>query len=205
MAELKAMCSLVAVVKNLKWTVASLAVVWAGVEWAEPKGVVVGSDFGLGPKNSLDSDHVLQGAGPMMVETEPGQVLAPMDSNWLGAVLEVELGLLGSRVAELVLEFVMEAMYSLKVAVAVEAELKPKLVEADLVLGPVAMLVVEPDAVVAEPMVVVAGILVDPAEPMVVVLGTFAGVVASMVVEAEFLFVMAVPMVPGAAAALAGL
>lgn len=28
--------------------------------------------------------------------------------------------------AELVLEFVMEAIYSLKVAVAVEAELKPK-------------------------------------------------------------------------------
>lgn len=86
-AELKAMCSLVAVVKNLNWTVASLAVVWAGVEWAEPKVVVVGSDFGLGPKNSLNSDHVLKGAGPMMAGTEPGQVLAPMDLSWLGAVL----------------------------------------------------------------------------------------------------------------------
>lgn len=73
--------------------------------------------------------------------------------------------------------------------------------EADLVLGPVAMLVVEPDAVVAEPMVAVAGILAGPVEPKEVVLGIFAGV-EPMMVDAEGLFVMAVPMVPGAAAAL---
>lgn len=90
----------------------------------------------------------------------------------------------------------------MKVAVAVEAELRPKVVEAALVLGPVAMLVVEPDAVVPEPMVAVAGILAELVEPKEVVLGIFAGVVASMVVVAESLFVMAVPMGHGAAAAL---
>lgn len=36
------------------------------------------------------------------------------------------------------------------------------MVEADLGLVPVAMLVVEPDAVVAEPMVVVAGAVAEP-------------------------------------------
>lgn len=58
------------------------------------------------------------------------------------------------------------------------------------------MLVVVPDAVVAEPMVAVPGILVEPVE-----LGIFAGVVAAMLADAEHLFVMAVPMGPGAAAA----
>lgn len=76
------------------------------------------------------------------------------------------------------------------------------MVEADLVLGLVAMLVVEPDAVVAEPMVVVAGILAEPVEPKEVVSQTFAGVVAPMVDEAESVFVMAVPMGPVASAAL---
>lgn len=49
--DLKAMYSLVAVAESLKWTVASLAVVWAGVELVEPKVVDVGPDFALEPKN----------------------------------------------------------------------------------------------------------------------------------------------------------
>lgn len=89
----------------------------------------------------------------------------------------------------------------MKVAVAVEAELRPKVVEADLVLGPVAMLVVQPDAVVAEPMAAVAGILAEPVEPKEVVLGIFAGVVAPMAVDAEGHLERAVPMGPLAAAA----
>ncbi|KAK9524687.1 hypothetical protein VZT92_017058 [Zoarces viviparus] len=64
------------------------------------------------------------------------------------------------------------------------------------------MLVVEPDAVVVEPMAAVAGIREDPVEPKEVVLGISAEVVAPMVVDAESLFVMAVPMGSGAAAAL---
>lgn len=47
----------------------------------------------------------------MMVGIAPAQVLAPMDSNLLGAALEVVLELLGSKVAELGLEFVTEAMH----------------------------------------------------------------------------------------------
>lgn len=47
----------------------------------------------------------------MIVGTEPGQVLAPMDSKWLEAALGVVLGLLGSKVAELGLGLVMEAMH----------------------------------------------------------------------------------------------
>lgn len=91
----------------------------------------------------------------------------------------------------------------MKVVVAVEDGLRPKVVEADLELGPVAMLVVEPDAVVAEPMVAVAGILAEPVEPKRVVPEIFAGVVASM--EVETVFVKAEPMGPGAVAALVGL
>lgn len=91
------------------------------------------------------------------------------------------------------------------VAVAAEAELRSKVVEADLVLVPVAMLVVEPDAVVAEPTVVVAGILAEPVEPRGVVPLVFAGVVAPMVVEAESVYEMAEPMGPGAVAALVDL
>lgn len=81
-SELKAMYSLVAVVKSLKWTVASLAVALARMELVEPKVLDVGSDFCLGPKNSWVVDHVLKGAVAMMVVTESGQVLVPMDSNW---------------------------------------------------------------------------------------------------------------------------
>lgn len=93
--EVEAMYSLVVVVESLEWTVASLVVVWAGVELVEPKVVDVGPDFALGPKNSWGA----------------GQVLAAMDSKRLEAALEVELELLGSKVAELGLEFVMEAMH----------------------------------------------------------------------------------------------
>lgn len=88
------------------------------------------------------------------------------------------------------------------VAVDVEAELRPTVVEADLALGPVAMFVVESDAVVEEPRGVVAGILAEPVEPMEVVLGLFAEVVVPMVVDAESPFVMAVAMGLGDAAAL---
>lgn len=92
----------------------------------------------------------------------------------------------------------------MKVAETVEAELRPKVVEVDLMLGLVAMLVVEPDAVVvvAEPTAVVVGILAEPAEPKEVVLGIVSGVVAPTVVEVESLFGMAVSMGSGAAAAL---
>lgn len=86
--------------------------------------------------------------------------------------------------------------------VAVEAELRPTVVGADPALRPVTMLVVEPDAVVAEPMAAVAGIRADPVEPKEVVLGISAQVVAPMVVDAESLFVMAVPMGSGAALVL---
>lgn len=92
----------------------------------------------------------------------------------------------------------------MKVAEAVEAELRPKVVEVDLGLGLVAMFVAEPDAVVvvAEPTVIVVGILAEPAEPKEVVLGIVSGVVAPMVVEVENLFGMAVSMGSGAVAAL---
>lgn len=111
MSDVEAMYLLVAVVESLQWIVASLVVVWAGVELVEPKVVDVGPDFALGPKNSWGADHVLKGAGPMMEGTEPEQVLSAMDSKWLEAVLGVVLGLLGSKVAELGLEFVVEAMH----------------------------------------------------------------------------------------------
>lgn len=107
--------------------------------------------------------------------------------------------LLSSRVAELGVEVVMGPMHPLKVAVAAEAELIPKVVEVDLALEPVAMIVEELDAVVAEPMMVVAGILVVPLEPKEVVL--FYGVVASMVVDVESLFVMVVSIGSGVVAA----
>lgn len=71
-SELKAMYLLVAVMESLKSTVASLAVVWTGVELFEPKVVDVGPDFALGPKNPWGADHVPKGAGPMRVGTEPG-------------------------------------------------------------------------------------------------------------------------------------
>lgn len=72
LSELKAMYSLVVVVKSLKWIVASLAALQAGVELVEPKVLDVGPDFALGPKNAWVADHVLKGSGPMKVGTEPG-------------------------------------------------------------------------------------------------------------------------------------
>lgn len=195
-SEMEAM-HLLAVVESSKGTVASLMAVLTGVEQIEPREVDVGQGFDLGPKNSLDAVHVLGAAGPMMVGALAVQVLVPMDSNWLGVEQEAVLDLLGPRVAELGLEFVMEAMYSLKVAVAAEAELKPKVVEAGLVLVPVAMLDEEPDAVVAVPMEVVVGILAELVEPKEA--GVVAAVESPMVVDADPLFVMAVPMGAGAA------
>lgn len=92
----------------------------------------------------------------------------------------------------------------MKVAETAEAELRPKEVEVDLVLGLVAMFVVEPDAVVAvaEPTAVVVGILAEPVEPKEVVLGIVSGVVAPTVVEVESLFGMAVSMGSGTVAEL---
>lgn len=122
--ELEAMCLLVEI---LKWAVASLAVVRAGVELAEPKvpdvGPGVGPDVGPdvvpdvgpdvapGPKRSFGADHVLEVAEPMKVGIGSGQVLVPMDLNWLEAVFEVVVGLLASKEVELGLEFVMGAMH----------------------------------------------------------------------------------------------
>lgn len=194
--ELEAM-HLLAVVESLKGTVASLSVVLVGVEQVEPREVDVGQGFVLGPKNSLDAGHVLGAAGPMMVGALAVQVLVPMDSNWLGVEQEAVLDLLGPRVAELGLEFGMEAMYLLKVAVAAEAELKPMVVEAGLVLVPVAMLDEEPDAVVAVPMEVVVGVLAELVEPKEA--GIVAAVESPMAVDSEPPFVMAVPMGAGAA------
>lgn len=207
-SELVAMYSMVAVVEILKGAAASLSVVRAGVELVEPKVAECGPDVGPGvapgPKCSCGADHVLEVAEAMKVGAGPGQVLVPMDSNWLEAVFEVVVELLASKGAELGLEFVMGAMHSLKVAEAVESELRPKAVEVDLELGPVAMSVAVPDAVVvvAEPTLVVAGILAEPAEPKEVVLGMVSGVVAPMVAEVESLFGMAVAMGSGAVAAL---
>lgn len=119
------------------------------------------------------------------------------------------VGLLASKEAEVGLELVMEAKYSLKVAAVADADLIPKVVEVHLVLGLVTMLVaelvVEPVAVVAEPMVAVAEFLAEPVEPREVALRVFAGVVVPMVVEAESLSVMTGPMEAGPVAAAAAL
>lgn len=78
-AELKTMCSLVAVVTSLE-RAASLALVLAEVELPEPKVLDVVSDFALGPKNSRVDYHVLGAAGPMIVVgTESEEALVPMD------------------------------------------------------------------------------------------------------------------------------
>lgn len=108
--ELKAMYSLVAVVKSLRWTVASLAVVLTRMELVEPKVLAVGSDFSLGAKKLWVADHVLKDVVPMMVVTEFGQVLVPMDSNWHQTGPEVALGLIASKVVEFGLVFEMAAM-----------------------------------------------------------------------------------------------
>lgn len=70
-------------------------------------------------------------------------------------------------------------------------------------LGAEAMLVVEPDAVIAEPMVAVAETLAGPVASKVAVFGIFAGAAEPMVVEAESLFVAAVPTGGGADVELA--
>lgn len=199
-SELKAMYSLGAVVGILRGTVASLTGVLPGFELIEPRVVVVGQRFVLETKNSLDAAHAPGVAGPMKAEGRPVVVLGPRDLNWFGAEEGVVPELLESKVAELALDFVMEAMHSLETVAAVEAEQKPKEVEVGLVLEPVAMLVEGHAAVVAEPMEVVAGILAEPAEPKEV--GVFAAAVLPMEVGAENLFAVPVPMRAEAVAAL---
>lgn len=116
-SEVEAMYSMVVVVETLKEAAANLAVVRAGVELVEPKVAEYGPDFGPGvapgSKHSCGADHVLEVAEAMRAEAEagPGQVLVPMDSNWLEAALEVVVELLASKGAELGLEFVMGAMH----------------------------------------------------------------------------------------------
>lgn len=80
------------------------------MEQVEPKVADIAPDFALGPKNPFGAVRFLKGAGSMMAGIVPGQVLVPMDSNLLGAVLVVGLGLLGSKEAELGLEIEKEAM-----------------------------------------------------------------------------------------------
>lgn len=109
--ELKAMYLLVAVVKSLRWTVASLAVVLTRMELVEPKVLAVGSDFSLGAKMLWVADHVLKDVVPMMVVTEFGQVLVPMDLNWHQTGPEVAFGLIASKVVEFGLVLEMVAMY----------------------------------------------------------------------------------------------
>lgn len=191
--ELEAMYSLVAVVEPLKLMAASLAAVWVGQELVEPK---FGFDFVPDPRNSLSADHALEGAGPMMPGTGTGQVLVPMDLNWVVAVLEVVIVLLASKVPELAGEIVMESTHS-KAAVAAESELRPRVVEVEPVLGSVAMLVVKP-AVVAEPMVAADEILVEMVEPKEVVLEFVARV--AMVVDFESLYLLVETKRPAAAA-----
>lgn len=64
------------------------------------------------------------------------------------------------------------------------------------------MLVVKFVAVVAGPMPVVSGILVEPLEPREAVLGVFVEVSAPMVADVEILFFVVVPRGLGPAAAL---
>lgn len=110
-SELETMYSFVAVEESSGWAAASLAVMWVEVEQVEPTVADSGPDFALGSKNALDADPVQQGAAPMKAGPGPGQVLVPMGLNWLVAVVEVVLGLLGSKVAVLGLEIVMVAMH----------------------------------------------------------------------------------------------
>lgn len=97
--------------KSLERTFASLAVVRAVGGLVEPKVVDVGPDFALGPKTSWGADLVLKGSEPMMIGAELEQVLAPMDLNLHGDVLEIVPGLFEPRVAVLGLDFGMEARH----------------------------------------------------------------------------------------------
>lgn len=152
-----------------------------------PKVAGFGLDFDAGPKMA---DHAQTDADPIVVGAESVQVLGPMDSSLLEAVLG--LVVLGSMVAELEGEVVLGPMRSLKAAAVVEAELTPKVVEVDQVLGHEAMAAAGPDAVLAEPIVGVVGALVEPAEPKEAGLQVFSGVAAPTVVAVESLFGLAV-------------
>lgn len=79
------------------------------------------------------------------------------------------------------------------------------MVEDDLVLVPVAMLAVGPDAAAAEPRGAVAENHAELDAPKGAVPQISAEVVASMVVDEESVSVVAVPMRPGAYVALVGL
>jgi hypothetical protein len=92
----------------------------------------------------------------------------------------------------------MEAMNPLGAAAAAAEVLRPMVVEAELEAEAKQFVQAE----VAEPIVVVAGILVEAVEPMVVVFGVFDGTVESMVVEAENLFETEESKAPGAVVAL---
>lgn len=202
--ELETMHSLVAVVQfvAVEGVAASLVVVQTGLESIEPKLAEVGLDSAVGHWNSWGAEHVLGAAGSMMVGAEHGLLLGPMDLKGLEAWLEVVLGLLVPKGAEVELGLVTEAIHSLEPAAEAEA-MKPKVVEADPVLGTEAMFVVEPDGVIVEPMVAVAGTLDEPVVPKVVVFGIFAEAAEPMVVEAESLLETAVPKEAGTAVALA--
>lgn len=73
--------SLAAAVKSLKWAVTSWIVALSVAKLAEPKVLALGSGFGLWAKNLWPADLALHSSGPMVVETEPGQVLVPMGSH----------------------------------------------------------------------------------------------------------------------------
>lgn len=104
------------------------------------------------------------------------------------------LGLIASKVVDFELELELEAM---KIAVA---ELRPKVVEGELVLESAATLVGVPVAdAVAESMTAVVGVPIEPAEPKEVVLEVCAVVVAPMEVGGVTVTGVAVSMEPGAA------
>lgn len=112
-------------------------------------------------------------------------------------MLEVVSELHSSTVAEFGLVFVIVPMDWQEVAV--EVELRPRVVEADLELGHLPMLVGVPDDVAVVPKMVVAVLLVEPkgvvvvflaelVEPMVAVLEVFAEVVEPMAAPVESLY-----------------
>lgn len=203
--ERRPTCSLAVAVKSLKRAVTSLIVVLSVEKPAEPKVLALGSGFGLWAKNLWPADHALQSSGPMMVETEPGQVLVPTGLHSLRVPLEPALALAGSTVAgsgldlDLALDLAL-ATVATHSSTAADTEQTPTVVEADLALGPGATVVVGPEVV--EPTVAAAGLLAELAVPKGAALGVFA-VVASTVADDEAGFAAAVPMGPGAFAFVA--
>lgn len=104
--------------------------------------------------------------------------------------------LIVSKVAEFEHELELE-FEAMKLAVA---EMRPKVVEAELVLEPAATLVGVPAVVaVVESMVAAVGVPAEPAEPKELVLEVCAGVVVSIGVDGVTVTVMTAPMALGAA------